>query len=141
MIINFHPKELESKKGQAVIADLVQQDNDIVVHATDKTKEEWQAILASDEKITLVAPVYWWGGSYEFDKWIQNVLSYGFAYRYTDAGMPEGLLNGRAFAMHMTHGTPEGYASVMRENIKARMETGIFGFCNAKVSLSFYDLA
>ena len=53
--------------------------------------------------------------------------------------MPEGLLNGREFELHMTQGTPKAYAAVMRENITTRMDTGVFGFCNAKVAVSFYD--
>jgi putative NADPH-quinone reductase len=141
MIINFHPKELESKKGKEVISSLEGDGTHEVVHSSDKTRDEWKAIVAGDEKLILVTPTYWWGGSYEFDKWIQNVFSYGFAYQYNESGMPEGLLKGRAFEMHMTHGTPAEYATVMRENIKKRLETGIFGFCNSKVDITFYDLA
>ena len=140
MIINFHPKEIESKKGKEVIAEINKNNEHKVFHVTDKTIEEWKEIIATDEKLILVAPTYWWGGSYEFDRWIQGVLKYGFAYKYNNAGMPEGLLNGRAFEMHMTHGTPEVYAEVMRENITKRMETGIFGFCGAKVTVKFYDM-
>lgn len=141
MIINFHPKEIESKKGLEVIARVSENGMVPVFHVSDKTIEEWKSVVMSDEKIVLVAPTYWWGASYEFDKWIQSLLSYGFAYQYNDAGMPEGLLKGRAFEMHMTHGTPEAYATKMRENIKERFEVGIFGFCDAKVAVTFYDLA
>lgn len=141
MIINFHPKELVSKKGLEIITELNKDGNHAVVHVTDKTKEEWQELFLSDEKLILVAPTYWWGLSYEFDKWAQNVLSYGFAYHYKENGMPEGLLKGREFSLHITQGTPEVYATVMRENMKQRLETGIFGFCDAKVGVTFYDLA
>lgn len=141
MIINFHPKEIESKKGKEVIEVLIKDTLHTVFHVTDKTTEEWKSIIASDEVLILVAPTYWWGASYEFDRWAQNVLQYGFAYRYNDEGMPVGLLNGRAFEMHMTHGTPHAYASVMQENIRLRMEKGIFGFCGAVVTVKFYDLA
>lgn len=138
MIINFHPKEKESKKGLEVIASLNADGKHEVFHATDKTTEEWQAIIGSDEKLILVAPMYWWGASYEFDKWAQNVLTYGYAYQYNANGMPEGLLKGRVFEMHITQGTPEVYATVMRENLKQRLEVGIFGFCDAKVTVSYY---
>jgi putative NADPH-quinone reductase len=141
MIINFHPKELESKKGKEVITKLNEGGSHTVVHVTDKTVDEWKQIILSEEKLVLVAPTYWWGLSYEFDKWIQGVLSYGFAFQYTAEGMPEGLLKGRAFELHTTQGTPEGYATVMRANMKQRLETGIFGFCDAKVAITFYDLA
>jgi NAD(P)H dehydrogenase (quinone) len=139
MIINFHPQEIESKKGLEVIAKLNGDASHAVFHVTDKTIEEWKAIISSDEKLVLVAPTYWWGAGYEFDKWIQVVLSYGYAYKYNEQGMPEGLLNGRAFEFHTTQGTPEAYATSMRENIKQRLEVGIFGFCNAKVDVKFYD--
>ena len=140
MIINFHPKEIESKKGASVIATLHTDSNEEVVHSTDKTADEWRAIIKSDEKLTLVAPVYWWGASYEFDKWVQDVFTYGFGYQYKSDGMPEGLLGGRAFEMHMTHGTPMSMAGVMQDNIKLRMEKGIFGFCDSKVAITFYEI-
>lgn len=140
MIINFHPKELPSKKGIEVITALNADNSHTVVHVTEKTSEEWKEIIKSDEKLILVAPTYWWGLSYEFDTWAQNVLSYGFAYEYKD-GLPVGLLVGREFELHTTHGTPAAYAEVMRSNIKQRLEVGIFGFCDAKVTVTFYDLA
>lgn len=139
MIINFHPKELESKKSLEIIGKLNHDLSQTVVHITEKTAEEWKAVILSDEKMVLVAPTYWWGASYEFDKWVQDVFTYGFAYKYNESGMPEGLLKGREFELHMGHGTPKAYAEVMRENIKVRMEKGIFGFCDAKVSVTFYD--
>ncbi len=140
MIINFHPKEIESKKGAAIIASLNTEGAHEVVHASDKTAQEWQAIIKSDEQLILVAPVYWWGPGYEFDKWAQNVLGYGFAYEYQN-NMPVGLLAKRPFAFHLTHGTPAAYAETMRANIKERLEKGIFGFCDADVAINFYDLA
>lgn len=138
MIINFHPKEKVSKKGLEVIEMLNVDKSHTVVHVTDKTAEEWIDIIKGDEKLVLVAPTYWWGLSYEFDRWAQNVLTYGFAYKYNEQGMPEGLLNGREFEMHTTQGTPAAYAEVMRENMKKRLDVGIFGFCNAKVTVTFY---
>ncbi len=138
MIINFHPKELESKKGKEVIASLNQGGAHQVFHSTDKSAEEWKDVIKGDEKLVLVAPTYWWGLSYEFDKWAQNVLSYGFAYEYNAEGFPVGLLNGREFEVHTTQGTPEVYASELRENMKKRLEKGIFGFCGGKVTVHFY---
>ena len=138
MIINFHPKERESKKGVEVIAGINADGAHQVFHVTDKTSEEWKEVINSDEKIILVAPTYWWGLSYEFDRWAQNVLSYGYAYQYTADGMPEGLLKGRAFELHTTQGTPEVYAANMRANMKERLEVGIFGFCDAKVEIHFH---
>ena len=139
MIINFHPEEKESKKGNEVIADINKGSVHEVVHASAKTVEEWQTLLKSDETLILVAPIYWWGASYEFDRWMQNVFSYGFAYQYTENGIPEGLLKGRAFQLHMTHGTPTAYATKMLENIKERMTIGIFGFSDAHVEIFYYE--
>lgn len=139
MIINFHPQEIESKKGVAVIAELNKDGAHAVLHVTDKTIDEWKEIIKSDEPLILVAPTYWWGLSYEFDKWIQGVLSYGFAYQYDANGMPQGLLNSRPFTVHTTQGTPAIYAEVMRANMKQRLETGIFGFCGAKVEVVFHE--
>jgi putative NADPH-quinone reductase len=140
MIINFHPKEIESKKGPEIITKPNKDNSHTVVHASEKSGDEWRKIISSNEPLVLVAPVYWWGASYEFDKWVQDVFSYGFAFKYNEQGLPEGLLNGRAFEMHMTQGTPLSYAAVMNENIKTRLEKGIFGFTNSKVTLNFYDM-
>jgi putative NADPH-quinone reductase len=139
MIINFHPKEIESVKGKEVIEGLVAANAQSVFHVTDKTAEEWKEIIKTDEKLILVAPTYWWGLSYEFDRWAQNVLSYGFAYQYTAEGMPQGLLNGRAFELHTTQGTPAAYATELRENMKKRITQGIFGFCGATVDVIFHE--
>jgi putative NADPH-quinone reductase len=138
MIVNFHPKEIESKKGVDVIASLNEGGEHSVFHVTDKTPEEWKTIISGDEKLILIAPTYWWGLSYEFDKWIQSVLSYGYAYQYNAHGMPEGLLKGRAFELHTTQGTPEAYATALRSNMKHRLEIGVFGFCDAKVDVHFH---
>jgi hypothetical protein len=53
--------------------------------------------------------------------------------------MPEGLLNGRAFELHTTQGTPLAYATKLRTNMKERLEVGVFGFCNAKVDVVFHE--
>ncbi len=68
MIINFHPREIESKKGAEILARLNQKGNHSIVYATDKSPEEWRALVKSDEKLILLAPVYWWGAGYVFDK-------------------------------------------------------------------------
>jgi putative NADPH-quinone reductase len=140
MIINFHPKERESKKGIEIIERLNSDKNHEVIHVADKSIDEWKNIIDGSEKLIFVAPVYWWGASYEFDKWAQDVLTYGYAYRYSEEGKPEGLLNGREFEMHLTHGTPNEYSKEMEDNIRVRMDKGIFGFCGAKVVVKFYDL-
>lgn len=140
MIINFHPKEKKSKKGVEIISRLNTDNQHSVFHSSDKTTDEWKDIISGKDKLILVAPVYWWGVGYEFDKWIQEVLSYEYAFIYSDEGVPKGLLNGRQFEMHMTQGTPKGHSKIMQENIMQRMDIGIFGFCGAKVDIKFYDL-
>ncbi len=140
MIVNFHPKEIPSKKGAEIISKLNAKGEHSVIHALDKTPAEWQAIVSSSEKLVFVAPVYWWAAGHEFDKWVQDVFAYGYAFKYNEAGVPEGILAGRAFEMHLTHGTPMGYAGAMQENMKTRIAQGVFGFCNATVDIQFYDL-
>ena len=139
MIVNFHPKEIPSVKGVEIIARLNANNDHTVVHALDKTDEEWQAIIAGNEKLVLVAPVYWGAAGYEFEKWVQNVFTPGFAFQYSAEGFPTGLLKGREFEFHITHGTPTPFAGKMLENIKARLIDGIFNFCDSKVDIHFYD--
>lgn len=140
MIVNFHPTEIPSKKVLEVIGKLNSNNEHTVFHVNDKTAEEWQTIISSDEKLVFVAPVFWWGLGYEFDKWIQYTFAYGFAYKYTDAGMPEGLLHDRAFEVHLTHGTPMAFAGTLQENLKTRLVNGVFGFCNSKLDLHLHDM-
>ena len=40
MIINFHPKEIESKKGKSIIESLSVSGNHTVFHVTDKTAKD-----------------------------------------------------------------------------------------------------
>lgn len=138
MIINIHPKELPSKNTLAIIEDLKNKYPEEVVHITDKTPDQWQEIIKSDEPMRFVGPVYWWGFGYELDAWMQNVLTYGFAYVY-DNGTPQGLLAGRKFEIHLVHGTPAAYADTMRANITDRLTVGTFGFIQSHVDVMFYE--
>ena len=137
MIINFHPKEIPSSACLKLIEKLNEVAVHTVSHSTDKTAEEWKAIIKSDEKIIMVAPTYWWGMSYEFDKWLQDVFTYNFAFSF-DTGSNVGLLDGREFEIHMTHATPTEYADIMHGNIKDRLKKGVFEYCNAKIDINFH---
>jgi putative NADPH-quinone reductase len=139
MIINFHPVEIPSKTGAAIIADLQSKDPNIEAFVpSSKTVEQWQNIIKSSEPIIMVAPIYWWGAGYEFDKWLQGVFDYNFAFSF-DSGTKEGLLEGREFIIYMTHKTPDMYAQSMLKNITDRLEQGIFGYCNAKININFVE--
>lgn len=139
MIINIHPREREANHTLKVINTLVEKYQEPVVHISDKTVSEWQEIIKSDQPMRFVGPVYWWGMGHEFEKWMQEVLSYGFAYQYVD-NVPTGLLNDRAFEVYLTHGTPTEHAEDMRANISQRLHDGIFGKCNATVQVEFFDI-
>lgn len=140
MIINIHPREREANHTLKVIAALVEKHQEPVVHISDKTVSEWQAIIMSDEPMRFVGPVYWWGMGHEFEKWMQEVLSYGFAYQYEN-NVPVGLLDGRAFEVYLVHGTPAVLAQTMRTNITDRITMGIFDKCKAVSTVSFFDQA
>ncbi len=140
MIINFHPDVAKSKKGIEIISRINQNNSHKIHNVTEKTSDEWKEIIKGDEELILVSPVNWWGPSYLFDEWAKEVLSYGFAYKYNESGVPEGLLNGRKFQFHLTHGTPHEMSDAMRDNIRRRLEVGIFGFCNSIVDVHFYDM-
>lgn len=139
MIINTHPRERESKHSIKIIATLQEKYQEPVVHISDKTTLEWQDIIKSDEPMRFVGPVYWWGMGHEFEKWMQEALSYGFAYQYEN-NVPVGLLHGRSFEMHLVHGTPAAFAEKMRTNIKDRITIGVYGLCGADSTVVFYDM-
>ena len=137
MIINFHPKEIESHAGKKLIEKLLAANADEVVHITDKTAEEWQGIIKSSEPMIFTGPMYWWGLGHDFDKWAQDVLKYNFAFSF-DTGSKVGLLDGRPFSIHLTHGTPTEYAAAMHSNVTDRLKSGIFEYCGGQVEVSFY---
>ncbi len=137
MIINFHPKEKPTQAGAKLIEKLLLATPTEVVHITDKTAEEWQGMIKSNEPMILAGPTYWWGMGHDFDKWMQDVLTYNFAFSF-DTGAKVGLLDNREFSIHMTHGTPTEYAGEMHKNIEARLKSGVFEYCNAKIDINFY---
>lgn len=139
MIINFHPTEIPSKVGASIIDKLLSQHPDTEVFVpSDKTVEQWQQVIKSTEPIIMVAPIYWWGAGYEFDKWLQGIFGYNFAFSF-DTGTKVGLLDGREFTIYLTHKTPNQYADTMLKNITDRLEQGIFGYCNAKININFVE--
>ncbi len=137
MILHIHPKEIESHLGKSIVEKLKNETGQEVVRPEDKTPEAWRAIIDRGEVITIVAPVYWWGLSYEFDKWFQDVFSFGWAFDYTK--QPTGLLQGKRVIVHLTHGTPTEYAGTMFTNIKERLDKGVFGYCGMEMELHFHE--
>ncbi len=140
MIINFHPKLVMSTKGKEIIERIKTNNNHEVVHVSDKNLVEWKEIVEGDQELILISPVFWWGVSYLFDKWIQEVFAYGFAYRHDENGNRIGLLNGRKFEIHLTHDTKKENAVEMKKNIEERLQKGIFKVCGASAHIKFYDL-
>ncbi len=136
MILHIHPSEIPSKTGKNLVETLVAKHNEIVVRFNEKTTEEWRKIIDNKELTTIVAPVYWWGLSHEFEKWLQDTFSLGWAYDYNK--MPTGLLQGRIIAIHLTHGTPTAYCEDMFANITERLEKGVFGYCGIEIEVHFH---
>jgi NAD(P)H dehydrogenase (quinone) len=138
MILHIHPTNIPSVIGKKIAETLSVESGQVIVRTTDKTAEEWRLIIDSGEHITIVAPIYWWGLSSDFESWFQDVFASGWAFDYTK--MPTGLLQGKSMTVHLTHGTPDEYAATMKQNIIDRSKTGVFGYCGIETDIHFHQV-
>lgn len=140
-ILETTVKSLESKGHQVTVRDLYKMNFNPVLTGTDfelfqagkkpaDVEQEHDYIAAADV-ITLIYPIWWTGIPAILKGYIDRVFSYGFAYKYSEAGSPVGLLAGKKGFIINTQGTPaEFYDSTgMTEAMKKTSDTGIFGFC------------
>jgi len=136
MILHIHPTNIPSVTGKALAEKLALESGQSIFKTSDKTAQEWRDVIDTNEHLILVAPVYWWGLSSDFEQWLEGVFSFGWAFDYTK--QPTGLLQGKTMTIHLTHGTPAEYADAMRKNIVERLESGVFGYCGIATEIHFH---
>jgi putative NADPH-quinone reductase len=138
MILHIHPASPVSVTGTALAGSLSSQSGEPIFKTTDKTPQQWRDIIDNGEQLTLVAPIYWWGLSSDFEIWVQNVFTMGWAFDYTK--QPTGMLQGKKMIIHLTHGMPAEYADMMRKNITERLQQGVFGYCGIETEIEFHPV-
>ena len=138
MILHIHPNTIPSVHSKKIADQLSVESGEPIFHTTDKSPDEWRSIIESGEHLTIVAPVYWWGLTSDFETWFQDVFRMGWAFDYSK--QPTGLLSGTSMTVHLTHGTPDEYAVAMKQNITDRLNIGVFGYCGIAIDLHFHQV-
>lgn len=143
-ILETTVNSLESKGHEVVVRDLyalnfnpVLQGSDFEALQAGKTpvdiKQE-HGYISNAEVITLIYPIWWTGIPAILKGYIDRVFSYGFAYKYSEEGIPIGLLAGKKGFIINTQGTPAEYydSTGMTNAMKKTSDIGIFGFCGVE---------
>lgn len=90
-----------------------------------------QRYITQADTLIFVYPLWWTGLPAILKGYVDRVFSYGFAYRYNQAGEIEGLLKGKKGFLVTTHGTPNAHydSTGMTQALKETTDSGIFNFC------------
>ena len=114
-------------------------DFDLVLHGGHRGEqtiepdvaEALQAIRDA-EHVVVVTPV-WWGSVPALLKgFLDRVLAYGEAFRYTEGGMPVGLLAGRSGRLVVTSDSPRWYLPLVGDTTVRHLRTTTLRFCGIR---------
>ncbi len=152
LVIYAHPKDtsynaaikdtvLEAlkKRGDTVeLRDLYAMDFNPVLrfdHQKAPDVEQEQKYISNADEIVIVNPIWWYSMPAILKGYIDRVLTYGFAYAYTENGV-DGLLKGkRVTIINTAGGTQEAYASGGYDEALARtIVNGIYRFCGLEIT-------
>ncbi|GAA6141265.1 NAD(P)H-dependent oxidoreductase [Hydrogenophaga sp. 5NK40-0174] len=92
-----------------------------------------QAAIEAADHVVIVTPL-WWGSVPALLKgFFDRTLEKGWAYRYTEKGMPEGLLAGRSARVVMTSDSPGWYLRLFQGNpTQNQLVRSTLKFCGFK---------
>ncbi|SDH29139.1 NAD(P)H-dependent oxidoreductase [Agrococcus jejuensis] len=119
-----------------VVRDL---DFDLVLHRGYRGEQPFEPDLADAlqairdaEHVVVVTPV-WWGSVPALLKgFLDRVLVYGEAFRYTERGTPEGLLAGRTGRLVVTSDSPRWYLPLVGDTTVRHLRTTTLRFCGIR---------
>lgn len=114
-------------------------DVDLVLHRGYRGEQPFEPDLADAlqairdaEHVVVVTPV-WWGSVPALLKgFLDRVLLYGEAFRYTDAGRPVGLLAGRTGRLIVTSDSPRWYLPLVGDTTVRHLRTTTLRFCGIR---------
>ena len=100
----------------------------------DATITEEQRHIQWADMITFIYPVWWTGMPAIMKGYIDRVMTYGFAYRYTN-GIQQGLLKGKmAFVINTQGKSHREYQAIgMDQALKLTSDTGVYTYCGFEV--------
>lgn len=92
-----------------------------------------QALLVASDHVTVVAPVWWGSVPARLKGFLDRVLVRGWAYRYQDNGLPEGLLAGRSARVIITTDSPGWWLrGLMGDSAVRQLTRSTLRFCGLK---------
>ncbi|GGO69365.1 NAD(P)H-dependent oxidoreductase [Nocardioides deserti] len=92
-----------------------------------------QASLVSADHVVVVAPVWWGSVPAVLKGFLDRTLERGWAYRYRDNGLPQGLLAGRSARVVMTTDSPGWWLrGLMGDSAVRQLRRSTLRFCGLK---------
>ncbi|TGD59797.1 NAD(P)H-dependent oxidoreductase [Flavobacterium humi] len=137
-------KTLEEDKHEFVIRDLYELNFDPILSLDDMRGQRSRQVAADisreqdyiswAETITFIYPIWWTGMPAIMKGYIDRVMSYGFAYQYTQ-GVQEGLLGGKQAVIINTHGksNAEYKTTGMDQALVLTSDKGIYDYCGLEI--------
>lgn len=104
---------------------------------TEDNIPEYQKELKSADMVYFVYPIHWGSYPHKMKEAIDRLLTYGFAYEYSDDGQPIPLLTGKVAKIITSSGHPNEYYGNHLESIHSLAEKTILGFVGMKVLGAF----
>jgi putative NADPH-quinone reductase len=92
-----------------------------------------QRLLVAADQVVVVAPVWWGSVPAVLKGFLDRILERGWAYRYRDNGLPEGLLAGRAARIVVTTDSPGWWLrGLMGDTAVRQLRRSTLRFCGLK---------
>lgn len=100
----------------------------------------YQEMITWAEHLTIVYPLWWAQMPGMLKGFLDRVLANGYAFTYSEDGMPIGLLKGRTAKLYISTGNPYDYyeQSGMHAALNRVNDEGIFGFCGIDSNSIFF---
>ena len=102
--------------------------------------KKYQDMVAWTDHLTIVYPIWWTQMPAMLKGFFDRVFSNGFAYAYSEQGIPTGLLKGKTVKLYICTGNPnEVYEQMGMHSAQRKVnEEGIFGFSGMKAETVFF---
>lgn len=99
----------------------------------NKLIKEYQDKISNSNKIILIYSVWWYNVPAMVKGFFDNIFTAGFAFKYGENKMPEGLLKGKDVFIVRTFGSPKIATFLFGNGALKSIKKATFGFCGMKV--------
>jgi NAD(P)H dehydrogenase (quinone) len=100
-----------------------------------KLIKNYQDKISKADEIVFVHPIWWSVTPAILKNFLDNILTAGFAYKYNEKGIPQGLLTGKIAKVFTTSGTPMLFFNLGHKFINPTLKfwKSALGFCGMKI--------